>query len=314
MIDIFYLDKTVRRGNIKQLAELKNKPLWIDISSPTKEELELLQKPFKIHPLTKEDLLKRRTRIKIEEFPNYLFCVFYGIEAKDKAAAMVERDFLIGKNFVISSHDKEVSFYQNLKSNKDRLARLLSKGNDFLFHKLLDTDIDNYFPALECLEDNVEDLEEQVTAGPSSNQLLTILELKRNVLKIKRAVYQQREYIGMLAKNGHEAISKEAIPYFRDIYDHSIRVSDTTDSLREGIMNAFDVYMSSVSNSTNQIMKVLSVIATIALPLTVISSIYGTNFEFLPGSHNLYGFYAMVGLMLLVCVVMLLFFRKRNWF
>lgn len=313
MIDIFYFDKTLKKGDIKELAKLKNKKIWMDITDITKEEADFIKKSFNLHPVTIEDITRYNTRIKVEEFQNYLFCVFYGIQ-NTKSIELVEMDFVLGNNFIISTHKKEIQSFNELKKNKEKLTTLFEKGTDYIFYKLLDYEIDNYFPILESIDDQLEDIEEEVTKKPRPEILSKILKLKRSLVFIKKTVFPQREKISFLAKNQYKFIQDKAIPYFRDIYDHSIRVSDSVDNYREALSNTFEVYMSAVSNSMNEVMKVLSVIATIALPLTVISSIYGTNFAILPGSKFVYGFWVMIFVMVLMSASMIYFFRRRGWF
>lgn len=313
MIEIFYFDKTVKKGTAKDLNKLKNKQLWIDSTNITKKEVDLIKETFSLHPLTAEDLYSSKVRVKVEEFPDYLFCVFYGIQ-KTKTIEMVELDFIIGKNFLITHHKKGIESYSLLKNSRERLKNLFRKGNDFLFHRLLDMEIDNYSPVLETVDDRIEAIEEKVTKHPKPELLTRVLKLKRLLVQVKKIVFPQREKISFLAKNEYRFLSKKSIPYFRDIYDHSIRVSDAVDNYREAISNTFDAYMSAVSNSMNEVMKVLSIIATIALPLTVISGIYGTNFAELPGSGFAYGFWVMILGMVLLSLFMVYYFKRKSWF
>jgi magnesium transporter len=311
MIEIFYLDKKLKKAQIKDLKKLINKRLWIDITSFTKEAAAILKENFNLHPLTIEDMMHASSRVKIEEFPDYLFSIFYGIRQKNE---LTEIDFILGDNYVISHHKKEIQSCKELKDNQDRIEKLLEKGPDFLFHRLLDKEIDNFLPELEKLDDSIEKIEESITKRPTSELLSQILKIKRRLIQTKKIAHPQRDKISMLIKNDSKRISKKAIPYFRDIYDHSIRVSDTIDNYREAVANAFDVYMSSVSNNMNEVMKTLSIIATIALPLTVVSGIYGTNFLNLPGQDYYYGFWIMIALMALMSIAMILYFRNKRWF
>ncbi len=313
MIEIFFYEKGVQKAKISDLKNIKNKQLWIDITDISEEEKELIQKTFELHPLTAEDLFNSNIRVKVEEFPHYLFCVFYGIISLE-SIEMLELDYIIGDNFLITNHKKYIESYNKLKNDKERLSKLFEKGNVFLFHKLLDNEVDNYFSALEKIDDLIEIIEEEVTKNPNPKLLSRILNLKRQIVGIKKITLPQREKVSFLAKNDYKFISKDAIPYFRDIYDHSIKVSDSIDNYREAVVNTFDAYMSAVSNSMNEVMKVLSIIATIALPLTVISGIYGTNFTNLPGSGFIYGFWLMIFIMILLSASMILYFKKRKWF
>lgn len=311
MIEIFYLDKTVKKASLADLPKLRRKKIWIDITGITKDESIVIKSFFGLHPLTAEDLITPNARIKVEEFDDYLFCVFYGI--KKSKIELIEIDFVVGKNFVISNHSKPIKSIEELKGDYEKVGNLLSKGVDFVFHRILDMEIDNFMPSLESIDDEIEDIEEKVTEKPSPELLSRILGLKRKMVMLKKVVFPQREKVSFLTKNDYRFISENAKPYFRDVYDHAIRVHDTVENYREAIGNTFDVYMSSVSNSMNEVMKVLSIIATIALPLTVISGIYGTNFSVLPGQGFAYGFWIMILAMVLLCVFMLFYFRKKRW-
>ncbi len=312
MMDIYYLDKKLMKGSIEQLPKLKRKRVWVDVSNITKQEAEQLRDIFNLHPLTAEDLLTANTRIKVEEFPNYLLCIFYGVQQK-KSIELLELDFVIGKNFLISSRNKDISSYMDLKNNKEKLEALFRKGVDFIFHKLLDGEQDNYFPVLEHIDDEIDYLEGKLTSTPSSDILTRILDLKHSISLLKKTTLQQTEKLSFLVKNDYSFISRHALPYFRDIYDHSIRVSDLIDNYREAVINTFEFFMSTSSKNLNESIKVLSLIATIALPLTTVSSIYGTNFINLPGSDFHYGFWMMIAFMILLSMGMLYFIRKKGW-
>ena len=313
MIEVFYYDGRVKKGSLSDFNMLKDKSFWVDLTDITDEEKEFVQKAFNLHQLTAEDLLNQNTRIKVEEFSDYLFCVFYGIR-KEKSFEMVEIDFILGKNFLVTCHKEPFNSCDKLKKDEERLCALFKKGNDFIFHKIIDEEIDNYFPVLEKIDDLVEDIEEEATLRPNSKLLGRILNLKRQIVLIKKTTLPQREKLSFLSKTDFKFVSKKSLPYFRDVYDNSIKVSDSIDNYREAVGNAFEAYMSSVSNNMSEVMKVLSIMATIALPLTVISGIYGTNFLVLPGSDDPYGFWLMLLGMLILISLMLFYFKKRKWF
>ena len=314
MMEIYYYDKGLKKGLEKDLKRLKNKPLWIDIINMTHTDVDLIGDIFDLHPLTKEDLFGQNSRIKVEEFQKYLYCVFYGIKDNSKGFELIELDFVLGDNFIISNHTKDLGSDSELKKDTKRLEALFKKGPEFIMHRLLDKEIDNFFPNLEKLDDELEAIEEEVIKHPKAAQLAKIRNMKRKIVRVKRHVFQQREKISYIAKNEYSFIHKKARIYFRDIYDNSIRVSETIDNYRENISETFDAYMSSVNNNTNEVMKVLSIFAVIALPMTVISGIYGTNFINLPGSKGYYGFWVMIAVMVIFSLTMIHFFRKRGWF
>lgn len=311
-MDIFYFDKQLKRGTIEQLPKLKNKRVWVDIRNITKHEAEILRDTFGLHPLTAEDLLNANTRIKVEEFQNYVLCIFYGVQ-RTKTIDLVELDFVIGKNFLISSRNADIPSYTDIKGNKIRLEALFKRGVDFIFHKLLDGEEDTYFPVLETIDDQIDELENRLSSPQMTSLLPKILDLKHSISLLRKTALQQTEKLSFLVKNDYPFITPHALPYFRDIYDHSIRVSDLIDNYREAIINTFEFYMSTVSKNLNESIKTLSLIATIALPLTVVSSIYGTNFINVPGRDWHYGFWMMIGFMILLSFSMLYFLKKRGW-
>ncbi|HLC66506.1 MAG TPA: magnesium/cobalt transporter CorA [Candidatus Nanoarchaeia archaeon] len=319
MIEIFYFDGAVKKANVHDLEKVKAWPIWIDVTNITKKEAEVLRVAFDLHPLTVEDMLQANSRIKVEEFSQYVYCVFYGVEKrhdvhKGRPIGLVEIDFALGERFLISSHIGEIASFNELKNNTVMLEQLFRKSVDFIMHRLLDHEVDNYFPVLQSIDDQIEEIEEEVTKRPQHTLLARILSIKRTIVIVKKVALPQREKISVIAKTASRFVSKKAMPYYRDVHDHAVRVADLIDNYRENIGNTFDVYMSAVSNTTNEVMKVLSVMATLALPLTVISSIYGANFAILPGAENPLGFWIMIGFMAIVSSGMLLFFRSRHWF
>lgn len=313
MLDIFYYNKGIKKAELSALKKIKKYPLWIDALKITQKEADTIGKILDLHPTTKEDIVSKNSRIKVEEFPNYLFCIFNGLRTK-KDVSLVQIDFVLGKNFIITNHSDEIEGYQDIKKSKEKLTEYFKNGFDLLLHKLIDIEIDNFFPALEQLDDEIELIEEKIAKKAEPEILNKILKLKKKIVYIKKSVFPQREKISYLAKNNYKLISKKSLPYFRDLYDHAIKVSDSIDNYREAISSTFDAYMSAVSNNTNDVMKTLSIIATVALPLTVISGIYGTNFIPLPGANSPYGFWIMIFLMAVVVGIMMHYFKKKKWF
>ncbi|MBS3136669.1 magnesium/cobalt transporter CorA [Candidatus Woesearchaeota archaeon] len=312
MIDICYYSGGLKKANLADLPKLKYSDVWIDATNISDMEADVLNKHFNLHPLTIEDLKAHRTRIKVEAFPTYLFCVFYVINPKNKAE-LLELNLVLGKDYVISNHITPLPFISELKENKERLETLFRKGPDFILHKILDSEISNYLPVLEGIGDEIERIEERIIVKPRKEQSSEILRIKKRILKMRRSVMQQRDKMAMLAKEEHSYISHKAIPYFRDIYDNSIRLVDMIDNEREAAASAYEIYISSLSNSVSEVMKALGLIATIALPLTVIAGIYGTNFSVLPGAKFAYGFWVMIAMMSLLSIFMVLRFKKKGW-
>lgn len=313
MLDIFYYENEIKKGKIEDLEKLKDKKIWIDITNITHEESVKISNIFDLHPTTHEDLFKSNVRIKVEEFDKYLFCIFYGVR-KNKTIETHELDFVLGKDFIISNHKKSIESYENLKKDKTRLEALFKKGEDFIFHQLLDLEISVFFPVLEEIDETIEKNEAIVAKRPKPKNLDDVLKLKKTVILLKKLTFEQREKVSFLAKRDYKQITKGAIPYFRDLYDNTIRVSDSIETSRELISSTLDIYMSTMSYNMNEVMKVLSIIATLMLPITALSGIYGTNFHVLPGASSPLGFWLMVMSMIITSAGFLIFFKRRGWF
>lgn len=312
MIEIFCLENNILKQIKKEdLFHFKTKLLWIDTTQITETELELLGKTFDIHHLTLEDFSQELSRIKVEEFPNYLFCIFYGVKKTDRLM-LKEFDFILGKNFLITNHKDD--WFKEVKEDKEKLSYLLKKGPDFLLHSQIDNLVDSYFPVLDYIEDKLDHLEEDATVSPNKELGSQILYLKRELTILRKSVFPQRDKISLLATGNINFIKKDHHPYYRNLYDHSIKIADLMDNARDEADNTFEIYMSSVSNNMNGIMKFLSIIATTVLPLTVISGIYGTNFHNLPGSNHPAGFWIMIGSMVLISSFIIFKFKRKKWF
>ena len=313
MMDIFYFDKTAKKGRIEDLKRLKNKRIWIDINSITKEEADLLRKTFKLHAVTEDDLLISRGRVKVEQFENYLFTTFYSTEYSGHDIKLVVMEYILGDNFIISSHKKSIGFVERLKKEDYKLNRLMSIGPQAVFHRLLDEQIEEFFPVLAELDDEVEALDEKIALHHDKHILDEILLLKKKVAEIKKITFPQREKMSFLAKRTYSVIPESSVPYFRDTYDNAIRVSEVIENFRDALGSTFDAYMTSVAISQNEVMKVLTIFASISIPLTVIAGVYGTNFIEIPGAHAREGFWWMIVAMAWFTFGMVLYFKKKRW-
>ncbi|MBI5390360.1 magnesium/cobalt transporter CorA [Candidatus Woesearchaeota archaeon] len=313
MLHIFCLEgEQIIPLHTEDLKKKRNQRLWIDTINLTKKEAELLKNVFDLHPVTVEDMLNLRVRIKVEEFPDYVFSVFYTLR-KSRQLESIEIDFVLGKNFLITNHPKDVGATAGLREKHEDLAMLLNKGSEYVMQRILSQEVDQFFPILEQIGEEVETIEEQITTRSKTDMLTKILALKRMVIKVRKIAIPQKEKAGMLAKMKYNVVDKKAIPYFRDVYDHTIKIADTIENDREAISDTLSFYVSVVSKNTNEVMRVLSVIATITIPLTVIPGIYGTNFTKLPGATTALGFWIMIIIMMAICWLILYYLRKKGW-
>ncbi len=312
-----FLEKELNK--VEECLPFKNKSgvTWINIDGIHNVGIvEKIGKFFDLHPLTVEDIVNTNQRPKIEDFNDYDFIVLKMLYMNSKKNLVDEQvSLILGKNFVISFQEKEGDVFdyvrERIRSSKGKIKSL---GADYLAYALMDAIVDNYFAILERFEDSIEGLQERLVKTPTRNTLQVIHHLKREVGFLKKAVWPLREVIASLEKQETPLITKPTLFYLRDVYDHTIQVIDTTEAFKDSISGMLDIYLSSVSNKTNQIMKVLTIIATIFIPLTFITGIYGMNFKYMPELTWRYGYPIVLIIMAIVVILMIVYFKKKKWF
>jgi magnesium transporter len=290
--------------------------LWIDIAEPTQESIEpLLEGRFGFHELAAEDTLSPETLPKYDPYPNYDFFVFRAVDVDlgEHAAQSYKLAAFLGGNFLVTVH-KELhnrmnEIWERLPGDK----RLLSAGPDFLLHAIVDAMVDEHFPLLEKIDDCVDDVQDAIFTDPRPGQLDELLHLKRDVNLLRRHSLPQRDLLNQISRGDAQFIRREHLIYFRDVYDHMFRITETIDVQRDAMAGAMEAYLSVIANRTNEIMRVLTVFSAIMLPLSLIAGIYGMNFVRIPELHWLRGYWYALGLMALIAVAMLVFFRRKGW-
>ncbi|WP_424493540.1 magnesium/cobalt transporter CorA [Salinimicrobium sp. GXAS 041] len=297
--------------------EEENKTTWININglSNTKE-IEKLGKLFELHPLIIEDIVNTNQRPKIDEYQDYFFIVAKMLYYKSDGELENEHiSIVFGKDYVMTFQEAGGDVFDGVRERlSGAKGRIRSRGADYLAYALLDAIVDNYFVVVEEMSDKIEVMEEQLlSAQPSDDITYEIQELKRTMLRIRRAVFPLREVISRLEKVDNELIQEQTVNYIRDLFDHIIQVSENIDIYREMSWGLMDMYMTTINNKMNEVMKVLTIMASIFIPLTFIAGIYGMNFEYMPELHWKYSYYALWGIMFVLFVLMLIFFKKRKW-
>lgn len=289
--------------------------LWLDLESPTPEEEAVLRDHFQLHPLALEDTFVEVQYPKIDIYSDYAFLVLHGINylAATKEFTTAEIDIFLSDQFLITYHDHRMRSVNMMKERIQNEPQILQAGLDRLAYSILDRMVDNYFPELEKLEDRIEELEEEIFSQPSRESLNRIFTLKRDLMHLKRIVYPQREVFNRLSRDEIPWIRPATRVYFRDTYDSLFRMTDTADAYRDLLTGLLDAYLSSVSNDLNEVMKVLTLIATICIPMTVVAGVYGMNFRYMPELEWRYGYFFALGLMLIVALGMFWFFRRKRW-
>lgn len=294
--------------------------LWLDLTADGRADAEaLLRDVFAFHPLTIDDCYN--TLIdppKVDDYGAYLFVIVHDIHYRADTHVLdtSELNLYIGANYVVSVHRAPVHAVEDVRRRADAHALVLQRGAAFLAHALIDVVVDDFHPVVELLDEEVAALEEAVLDNPRRETLEAVLTLKRNAQRLKRSILPQRDVMNRFSRNEYPLLVQEhAIMYFRDIYDHTVRVEEMIDTVRDLGDSALNTYLSSVNNRINEVMKALAVVTVVFLPLTLIASIYGTNFHrTFPEYDWAPGFAGMIVSMLLTMAVLLGYFRWRRWF
>jgi magnesium transporter len=290
---------------------------WLDITGL--HETDTLNKIcdyFHIHPLVQEDIINTAQRPKFEVYPDYVFVVMKMLQYDEaKHEIDVEQiSLILGKNYVMTFQEREGDVFEPVRQRiKNIQSRFRTQGSDYLFYALMDIIVDNYFLLLENLGEQIEDLEGNVLENPDSKTVERIQGIRRELILMRRSIWPLREVISAITREDTPFITQYTAPYLRDLYDHAIQVIDTIETFREMIGSVLDVYLSNMSNKMNEIMKVLTIIATIFIPLTFIAGIYGMNFEFMPELHWKWGYLGFWIIIFSLFIGLLIYFRRRNW-
>ena len=289
---------------------------WINIDGLHEAAvLEKLGEDFKLHPLVLEDMLNTEQRPKIEDYGDYLYIVIKNLyNTGDSGEIETEhQSIILGRDFVISVGEKENNFFKTIRDRLKNGGRIRNLGADYLAYSLLDTIVDYYFDVLESLGERIEAAEEKLIAKPEPDILRVINGLKRDILFIHRSIWPLREVAGLLERGDSKLVQDSSRVYIRDLFDHIIQSLDTTEIYRDILSGMLDIYLSSISNKMNEIMKVLTIISTIFIPLTFLAGLYGMNFKFMPELELHWGYPALLLLMAGTAVFMLAFFRRKKW-
>lgn len=300
----------------------KKSTTWINIYGLHEVDvLQKIEKLYDIHPLVMEDILNTSQRPKIEFYDNYIFAVikmiYYDTESSEMTVEQIS--LIIFDNMIICLQERKGDFFNVLRERiKNGKGRVRKSGADYLAYAILDVIIDNYFLVLEKLGDQIEDLDDEVTEHPSPDIAHRINALKRILILLRKNTWPLREVINMLTRSEVPFFKKSTQPFLRDLYDHTIQVLDTAESYREMINGLMDLYMSHMSNRMNEVMKVLTIIATIFIPLSFLAGVYGMNFDTssafnMPELSYKYGYFLFWSLVVLVGGGLLLFFKRKKW-
>lgn len=313
------LQGTIRNASMIDpawLAPDSKASLWVDLAAPTHEEAAILQTLFHFHELSVEDALSESHHPKVESYGTYLYVILHGIDfqAVRHRFATHDTDFFIGPNYLVTVHDGTSRSIEHMRHVCQRNEHVLTDGPIGLLHRIVDAMVDNYMPEVEKLAERLEAIERRVFDSPQENLIKPILGLKRDVASMRRVLLPQRDVVGRLARREFPAISEQISYRFRDVYDHLVRLTDESMLFHDRLSSLLDAHLTSVSTRLNQVMMVLTVIATIFMPLTVLTGMWGMNVTLpdFPGGETVQ-FWWILGIMLGVSAVMLWLFHKRGW-
>ncbi len=290
---------------------------WININGLNYiDEIEKIGNHYDLHPLILEDIVNTSQRPKIDEYEDYIFIILKMLYYdKDENIVSEQVSMVLGDNYVLTFQEAEGDVFDTVRDRlRQSKGRIRNLGSDYLLYALIDAVVDHYYIVNETMGNKVEDLEDLLFEGIIKEHLnKQVLDLKKELLKVRRVIFPLREIISRIEKSDHKLIKKKTIQFYRDIYDHIIQLSDTIDIYREMIFSLMDMYMTSISNKMNEVMKVLTIMATIFIPLTFIAGIYGMNFDHMPELHYEYSYYILWAVMVIVFLAMLYYFKRKKW-
>lgn len=312
------VEQELSPARIREIVQSGEGELWVDIDSTSNHQHALLEKVFGFHPLAIEDTLSPGTRVKLEEYDRYIFVVMAGVRFDQQTPdpfdiETVNLYFFLGKNYLVTVHGVSSA---SCVSTRERLLRspdLMARGIEMTMHAIIDHSVDAFFPFVEQLNDLVDKLEERLFEQFDEGLIHEIFKAKRAAFGFRRHIGPLREVLNILTNRPCAYIRAETQLYYRDVYDHTIRIMESVDTTRDLLAGVLETYLSQTSNRMNKVMKQLSIVATIALPLVVVGGIFGMNFSQMPLVHHPLGFFWALGSMGAVSAVILWWLHKNKW-
>lgn len=320
---IYYVDAAGKLRRDLSVAELaaviKNGTgqLWVDMMVSSRQCVAMLDNVFNFHPLAVEDALNPMSRVKVDEYPGFLFAIMRGVRFKHETDDPYDTEtfnisFFLGPNYLVTVHGGQSPAFTTVSERVQRHPELLQRGAEIVMHAIMDAAVDAYFPLLDQIEEFVDSLEARVFQHFDKAALQDIFEVKRLVLSLRRHLGPQREVFNILTNRPTPLLAPEVQVYFRDIYDHNLRINDSLETYRELLSSTLDSYLTQVSNNLGEITKALSVVATISIPFVVVSGMWGMNFAHIPLSGAPHAFWYMLALQLGGSAILLIILRWRK--
>jgi magnesium transporter len=309
----------IQTATQEELPALLTNPknvVWVDMWDPGEAEKKLLASVFDIHPILIDDMLADAPTPKLERFEKYLYLVFHALQPgceKKGAVETVDFDFFVGPNWLISSHPDGNTAAASALETVKRRPEELRRGAAYVAYLMVEDITERFLPLMDRLDHDIDKLETEILHGSGPQLLEQVFAMKRTLQRLRRVSLHQKEILARLGRGDLVLIPEETRPFFRDAYDHFVRVVDLGDSFREIVNGALEAYISINGHKMNEVMKVLTLSSTIMLPLTFIAGLYGMNFDVMPELHWQYGYFVAIGTMVLTAIGLVYFFKRRGW-
>lgn len=312
------LESELTRARMLAALQEKSGLLWVDFENPTEFEEETLVEIFNFHPLAVEDCITDHSQPKVDDYEEYLFLVVHAVtmqeQHRQKELATIELNVFIGENYVVTFHKEPlVSIAQVLEIVQKKAQVIMGSGSDMLAHSILDHLVDRYLPVIHDYDEKIDHLEKHMFENHATNYLQTLLQVKQDIYNLRRTIGPQRDTIYSLTRNPSRFIKVKNLMYFRDIYDHLFRIHSMAEGYHDTLNSILQVYFSYASTKLNEVMKRLTVLATIAMPAMIIASLYGMNFRNMPELHWTHGYLFSIGLMFVTTVALLAWMKLKKW-
>jgi magnesium transporter len=316
------VDEGFTREQLPELLADKTNVVWVDFRGENPEESEagkeVLEHVFKFHHLTIEDCLETRNQPKIEAFPDYIYMIVHGVKPDETSSANFvtkELDIYLGQNFVVTFHTERFRSVKHVKQQIRSNPLICQRGAAYLLHQILDQIVDFYMPIVDEFDNTINELEDRIFLLRSGNNemLAEIMGLRRSVARLRRISARQLDVLYRISHGEFAQIPEKVLPFYRDVYDHLLRISDLSESYRDLVTGLFDIHFSVNANRTNEVMKTLTIVSAIILPLSLIAGIYGMNFEHMPELHSPNGYYLTLATMGVVTALLLFYFWWKGW-
>jgi magnesium transporter len=296
--------------------------VWVDLQGETpekeREAKDVLLNVFNFHYLTVEDCLETRNQPKVEAFPDYFYFIVHGIKPEETSSVNFttkELDGYLGKNFVVTFHVERFSSIKKVKNQIRSNTFVCRRGAAYLLHQILDQLVDLYMPIVDDFDNTINAIEDRVFHMKKGNTAILeeIMDVRRSVARLKRISSRQLDVLYRLSNGEFPQIPQNILPFYRDVHDHLLRISDLSESYRDLVGGLFDIHFSVTANKTNDVMKILAVFSAIMLPLSLIAGIYGMNFENMPELHSPNGYYLTIALMIVIALSLMFYFWRKGW-